>query len=370
MVIKKAYGCNIEDVDGNVFIDTTMACGAQIIGHNNRLIRKIGKQIKNGTVYTVPNAHTIDVNSCLKKHINPDLYSEYIFCNTGTEANIRAIRLARAYTGKSKIGMFHGGWHGGIDGLINSKGVPPTTSELIKVLPYNDEDCFNEITPDLAAIIIEPVQGSNPRSDVGPFLQKLQKQCSDKGVLLILDEVMTGFRLSARGGAGLFNIKPDIVTYGKILGGGFPIGAVGGKTKIMETKDVFYGGTFSGNPLTMYAAKLILNTIINKKYIQYKYLDSLGEVFRNKLNSIFQDQKIPMQAMGCGPVNKIVFTEKFIKNKKDKDKLEQQNQEYFYDRLRLNGVFVNTNRIIQLSMSHTTKTVDKIINATYRAVKA
>jgi glutamate-1-semialdehyde 2,1-aminomutase len=370
LTVAKSHDCYIEDEQGNSFVDTSMGSGAQIIGHGNHLIKKIGKQIKNGTVYAVPNIHTRDVNSYLKKYINPDLHNEYIFCNTGTEANIRAIRLARACTGKNKIAMFHGGWHGGIDGLIESKGVPPTISGLIKVLPYNDEDCFNKITPDLAAVIVEPVQGSNPRSDVGPFLQKLQKECSDKGVLLILDEVMTGFRLSARGGAGLFDIKPDIVTYGKVLGGGFPIGVVGGKTEIMETKDVFYGGTFSENPLTMYAAKLILDTIVNKKHIQYEHLNFVGELFRNKLNLIFKSQKIPMQVMGCGPVNKIIFTEKFIKNKKDKDKLEGQGKKCFYDQLKLNGVFVNKSEIIQLSMSHTIEAVNKIIDAVSITIKA
>ena len=116
MVIKKAYGCYIEDQEGSKFIDTSMGSGSQIIGHNNPLIRKISKQIKNGTIYTIPNLHTEAVNFYLKKYINPNLCSEYIFCNTGTEANMRAIRLARAYTGKDKIGRFHGGWHGVIVG--------------------------------------------------------------------------------------------------------------------------------------------------------------------------------------------------------------------------------------------------------------
>ena len=362
MVIKKAYGCYIEDQEGSKFIDTSMGSGSQIIGHNNPLIRKISKQIKNGTIYTIPNLHTEAVNFYLKKYINPNLCSEYIFCNTGTEANMRAIRLARAYTGKDKIGRFHGGWHGGLDGFIESGGVPSATNKLVKILPYNDETCFKKITPDLAAIIIEPVQGSNPRPDIGLFLQRLQKECAKKGVLFILDEVMTGFRLSMHGGSGIFNIKPDIVTYGKVLGGGFPIGAVGGKSKIMKTKGVFYGGTFSANPLTMYAAKLILETIVNKKYIQYDKLNLAGELFRNKLNEIFTDKRKPMRVIGCGPISRIVFTDKFIKNRKQRDQLENQNQQNFYDQLKINGVFVNTNGIIHFSMCHTPKIINKIID--------
>ena len=369
MVVKKAQGCKIIDHHGHPFIDTTMACGVQIIGHNNKLIRKISKQVKKGTVYTIPNVHTEEVKNLLKQYINPHLDKEYIFCNTGTEANVRAIRLARAYSGKFKIAFFEGGWHGGIDGLINSDGVPPDTQDLVKTLPYNSKSSFDNITPDLAAVIVEPVQGSNPRSDIKPFLNKLQAKCKEQGVLLILDEVMTGFRLSQRGGAGLFDVTPDIITYGKVLGGGFPIGAVGAKSEIMKTKNVFYGGTFSGNPLTMYAAKLILDTIINKKFVKYDYLNHIGETFRNKLNTIFKNEKISMQIMGCGSLNKIVFTEKLVKNKQEKDKLEKGNQEKFYKSLYDKGVFVNTNRIIQLSMAHKKKDINNIIDAIHDSTK-
>ena len=363
MVITKAYNCYIEDKQGNKIVDTSMGAGSQIIGHDNKLIRKISEQVKRGTIYTIPNIHTDAVNFYLKKHINPDLHDEYVFCNSGTEANMRAIRLARAYTGKNKIGRFHGGWHGGLDGFIESKGVPRVFNDLVAVLPYNDESCFEKIKPDLAAIIIEPVQGSNPRSDVDLFLKKLRDKCTETGVLLILDEVMTGFRLSMRGGAGVFAIEPDLVTYGKVLGGGFPIGAVGGRKEILKTKDVFFGGTFSANPLTMYAAKLILKTIVDKEYIRYDELNSMGELLRFKLNKIFTDNKKPMRVIGCGPTNRIIFTDKIIKNKKDRDNLETQNQHKFYNKLKSNGVFVNVNGIIQLSMSHTHKIINNISSA-------
>ena len=116
MEIKTASGCYITDSSGNEYIDTTMGSGAQLIGHGNILSRKIAKQVERGTVYTVPNSYTNEVNGYLK-HINPDLHDQYVFCSSGTEANMRAIRLARAYTGKNIIGRFHGGWHGGLDGF-------------------------------------------------------------------------------------------------------------------------------------------------------------------------------------------------------------------------------------------------------------
>jgi len=359
MVIKRAWDCYIQDVNNKIYIDTTMGSGAQVIGHNNPLIRKTYKQIKKGTIYTVPNYHTEEVTSLLSR-INPKLHNEYIFCNTGTEANMRAIRLARAFTGKTLIGRFHGGWHGGLDGFIDSKGVPDVINNLIKILPYNDDRCFDQITSDFAAVIIEPVQGSNPREDIGPFLTKLREVCIDKGVLLIFDEVMTGFRLGINGGSGVFNVEPDIVTYGKVLGGGFPIGSVGGKEDIMKTKNVFYGGTFSANPLSMYSAKLILNTILNKKLIKYDYLNYIGKFFRDKTNSIFKEKQLPMQAIGCGPINRIIFTNKFIKNRKERDEFETCSED-FYKKLKFNGVFINTNGIIHLSMSHTVEVINKLV---------
>jgi len=366
MIIKQADKCYVETVDGIRLIDTTMGSGAQIIGHNNKLIKKIGEQITKGTIYTIPNCHTDNVNSYLKEHINPDLHGEYIFCNSGTEANMRAIRLARAYTGKSLIGRFHGGWHGGLDGFLeehpSNKGVPKEVNDLFKVLPYNDEKCFEMITSNMAAVIVEPVQGSNPRSDVQEFLHKLRSRCSEVGVLLIFDEVMTGFRLSAKGGAGLFNVRPDIVTYGKVLGGGFPIGAVGATSKIMKTKNVFYGGTFSANPLSMYAASLILETIVGEEHIQYAKLQSAGEMFRDELNNFFISESVKMRAIGCGPLSRIIFTDKFIKNRKDRDEFEPPRaQEEFSDRLKQAGVFVNGNGLYHFSMSHTPDVVQELI---------
>jgi len=367
MVVKKAYKCHIETDKGIKLIDTTMGSGAQIIGHNNPLIKKIGKQIKRGTIYTIPNIRTSEVNFYLKEYVNPDFHEEYVFCNSGTEANMRAIRLARAYTGKNLIGRFHGGWHGGLDGFLrehsDNKGIPLATDNLFAVLPYNDDKCFERITSDMAAIIVEPTQGSNPRSDIKEFLKKLRDHCTKVGVLLIFDEVMTGFRLSANGGSGVFDVRPDIITYGKVLGGGFPIGAVGAKADIIKTKDVFYGGTFSANPLSMYAAKLTLKTIINKEYIEYDKINYAGELFRNELNDFFIKFGIKMRAMGCGSVNRIIFTDKFIKNRADRDQLEPKNaQEAFSDKLKRLGVFVNGNGLYHFSMSHTPDVMRKLIN--------
>lgn len=367
MEIITADGCYVTDSDGNNYIDTTMGSGAQIIGHGNPLSLKIAKQVERGTIYTIPNYHTHEVNGYLKKHINPDLHDEYIFCSSGTEANMRAIRLARAYTGKSIIGRFHGGWHGGLDGFLeehpDNKGVPSETNNLFKVLPYNDDKCFEQITSDMAAVIIEPVQGSNPRSDVKEFLNKLRDHCTKKGVLLIFDEIMTGFRLSSRGGAGLFQTTPDLVTYGKVLGGGFPIGVVGGKKRIMETKHVFYGGTFSANPLSMYAAKLILEAIINETHIKYDQLNTAGQTFRDELNNYFILHDKKMRAIGCGAINRVIFTDKFIMNRKDRDLYEPTNaQSIFSESLRDHNVFVNGNGLYHFSMSHTPEVIEKLID--------
>jgi len=368
IIVKKAYGCYIEDIKGKRYIDTTMGSGVQILGHNNRLMSKVVDQIKEGTIYTIPNVYTAEVCRLLKK-INPEYSEKYIFCNSGTEANMRAVRLARAFTGKKLIGRFHGGWHGGLDGFIDehpdNHGVPDEINNLYRVLPYNHEECFDMIDNTLAAVIIEPTQGSNPRDDVGPFLKKLAAKCKKEGVLLILDEVMTGFRLSKKGASGIFDLSGDIVTYGKVLGGGLPIGAIGGKKAIMKTENVFYGGTFSANPLSMFSAKLILETILEGNLIDYRHLNKIGKKFRNELNVFFKANNNKMRVIGCGPLNRIVFTDKFIKNRRDRDNLElsEVKQSEFYNKLLKQGIFVNSNRLFHLSMCHSQDDVDKIIES-------
>jgi glutamate-1-semialdehyde 2,1-aminomutase len=188
------------------------------------------------------------------------------------------------------------------------------------------------------------------------------------GVLLIFDEVMTGFRLSAKGGAGIFDVRPDIATYGKVLGGGFPIGALGAKSEIIKTKNVFYGGTFSANPLSMYAAQLILKTIINKEYIQYDKINYVGELFRDELNSFFIERGIKMRASGCGSMNRIIFTDKFIKNRRDRDKFEYKNaQQMFCNKLKELGVFVNGNGLYHFSMAHTPDVIRSLVAITKEA---
>ena len=157
---------------------------------------------------------------------------------------MRAIRLARAYTKRNIIGRFHGGWHGGLDGCIEGNGVPDDINSLFRILPYNDEKCFNMLTKDMAAVIIEPSQGSNPRTDIGEFLKILRKRCDELNIVLIFDEIMSGFRIAKGGGQEFFSIRPDLITYGKVLGGGFPIGCLGGKYEIMKTDNVFFGGPF------------------------------------------------------------------------------------------------------------------------------
>jgi glutamate-1-semialdehyde 2,1-aminomutase len=365
MIIKKAHDAYIFDEFNNQYIDTSMGSGSQIIGHGNILSRKIAKQIEKGTIYTIPNHHTGYVNELLKKYITPTLHDKYVFCNSGTEANMRAIRLARAFTKRNKIGRFHGGWHGGLDGFIESQGVPAQTNENIEILPYNDEDCFARITSEFAAVIFEPVQGSNPRTDICLFLKRLEKECRKKNVLLIADEILTGFRLAKRGGCEIFDLSPDIVTFGKVLGGGFPIGALGAKEKIMSTPDVFYGGTFSANPLSMYAATQILEDITQNKtekpLIDYDKLNHLGEYFRNTLNSFFIDNSFSIRVFGCNSVNRLIFTDKPIRNRRERDLLESKNQKQFYKSLVKEGIFINTNGIIHLSMCHL-KLIDKIIH--------
>ena len=189
----------------------------------------------------------------------------------------------------------------------------------------------------------------------------MRKRCDELNIVLIFDEIMSGFRISKGGGQEFFSIRPDLITYGKVLGGGFPIGCLGGKYEIMKTDNVFFGGTFSANPLSMYSAKNILKSIEKGILIDYTYLSDIGNYFRNTLNDYFKLNKIKKRAIGIGAINRLLHTDKFVKNRKDRDKFEDKNQDEFYNKLLERGIFVNGNRIFHLSMCHSMKVMTEMI---------
>jgi glutamate-1-semialdehyde 2,1-aminomutase len=389
--IAKAYGCFIEDFSGNVYIDTALGAGTHILGHANPIIaEELARQAKNGTLYILPNKHTYEVGGLLSRTIPH--FDSFVFCNSGSEATIRLVRIARAYTGKKKIAMFSGGWHGGNDMLLfeddyssdteqplpvfKSGGLPQEIMDMTLMLPYNSNAAFDLIEHhknELAMVIIEPSQGSNPRDDVGTFLNKLRKVTSKYDILLCFDEIITGFRIALGGCQEYCGIEADMVAYGKTLGAGVSIGMVAGTNKVMKVvngngqeKPVFMGGTFSANPLAMCISKTVLKHLTENRQNIYPMLNENGKYLRDTINQFCIDNEIPVRMMGIGSMSRMIFTEIPIKSRRDRDKYELDDnlQKLFYSYLRLKkGVHISDNRIIFLSTAHKKEHIEKIIRS-------
>ena len=344
-VIASSQGSFLISISGEKYFDPGLGAGSQILGYSNKQITNaIKNQIEKGSIYLHNN---LNIHSLTKKlsEILPPQFTNFIYCNSGSEATQRALRIARAATGRKKIAYFHGGWHGMNEWTMNNDGerfgkffipredgIPKTLKKNSILLPYNDDKAFEIIkaySNELACIIVEPVQGSNPRNDIIDFLNKIQQICNKLDILFILDEIITGFRLGIGGASKLWNLSPDIITYGKIIGGGLPIGLVsltnevayrsfGDKNKFVPT-----GGTFSANPLVATAGLSVLNILGTK---DYNYINQLGDLLRSLVNSYYKKYGIPLTVIGTNSISRIVFTNQKFKNRMERDYLEQGTQ--------------------------------------------
>ena len=389
--IAHAYKCFIKDKNGNVYIDTALGAGTHLLGYSPKIVvDAIRQQANKGTLYILPNAHTYELARLLSTVLSGS--QSFVFCNTGSEATMRAVRIARAFSGKKKIGIFSGGWHGGHDVVLfdddhrsneneprpirKSAGIPDGIKDMVVMLPYNHDAAFDLIRKhrdELAVVMIEPAQGSNPRDDVKGFLSKLRKITSACGVLLCFDEIISGFRIGLGGCREYYGIKADLTTYGKALGGGLPIGMIAGKKKIMQVikgdslgQPVFMGGTFSANPLVMCVAKKLLSYLIKNKKKVYPYLDGQGKYLRRSINGFCVQRNFSVRVMGIGSMSRLIFTDKPVYSRRDRDKHEksQKFQNKFYTHMLLKEkVHVNNNRIIYLSTAHSRKDIQHIIDS-------
>ena len=279
---KKAYGPYIEDVDGNVYVDYVGSWGPMIAGHANpKILEAVSNTIGNGLSFGTPNPLEVTMAEAITSIVPSCEVVRMV--NSGTEATLSAIRLARGATGRNKIVKFAGCYHGHGDsflvkagsgvltlGLPNSPGVPAALSELTITIDYNDFDqateCFANFGDEIAGVIIEPIVGNaNCILPKDGYLQHLHDLCTKHGSLLIFDEVMTGFRVALGGAQQLYGITPDISTFGKIIGGGMPVGAYGGRRDLMEqiapAGPIYQAGTLSGNPVAMAAGLATLDII-------------------------------------------------------------------------------------------------------------
>ncbi|MDA9561668.1 glutamate-1-semialdehyde 2,1-aminomutase [Gammaproteobacteria bacterium] len=330
---EKAKGAYLFDADGNEYIDYIGSWGPMIMGHSHpKIVDAIKTQADLGTSYGAPTGLESDVASLIIQCI-PSI-EKIRMVNSGTEATMSTIRLARGYTNKNKIIKFDGCYHGHVDsllikagsgvstfGLPDSPGIPKDLAKHTITCPYNDveafEKIFHEIKDDLAAVIVEPVAGNMGFvPGTKKFLETLREKTSSSNSLLIFDEVMSGFRVSLGGAQEIYNIKPDLTALGKVIGGGLPVGAFGGKKDIMDylapIGPVYQAGTLSGNPLAMAAGSTLLNLIIKEN--PFELLEANAKELLGGMKNIMDTAGIPFSTNQIGGMFGFFFSEKLPNN--------------------------------------------------------
>lgn len=386
----KAHGSKLYDVDGREYIDYCLAYGPLILGHTHpKVIGAVKQQLENGSAYGTPTELEIKMAEKVVEHVP---CAEMVrFVNSGTEATMAAIRVARGYTGRDKIIKFEGCFHGAHDyvlvkagsgaatfGVPDSLGVPASTTQNTIVLPYNDanavEQTVKKYKNELAAIILEPVLGNIgcvlPKDD---YLKRLREITEDNDVVLIFDEVITGFRLALGGAQEYFKVIPDIVTLGKIIGGGFPIGAFAGKKELMKivtpVGKVYHSGTFCGNPISM-AAGLTTIQELEKGHV-YEHVNKLGNKIREKMNKIIEELELGFKLYGITSMFQIYLTNEEVYNWQSAAKADREKFLLYHKILLENGVFIPPSQFecCFISAAHSESNVGKTLTAIEAALK-
>lgn len=335
LMVCEGKGDQIWDVDGHQYIDFCQSWGALILGHSpDFVIARVREQLERGTSFGIATPFEKKLAEKIISHI-PSI-EKIRFVSSGTEATMSAIRLARAYTGKSLLIKFDGHFHGHSDSLLvqagsgathlpqaTSKGIPDSLLHLTVSLPFNDIDsCRNFIRSreDVAAIILEPVAGN---MGVVPakkeFLAMLREESAQKGIILIFDEVITGYRVGLHGAQGHYGITPDLTCLGKVIGGGLPVGAFGGRRELMDMiaplGPVYQAGTLSGNPLAMCAGFATLQTIEQPSF--FASLEKKTEQFLAPLRSAIAKKNLSIAIQNIGSMFTLFFGVKKVENKQD-----------------------------------------------------
>ena len=339
---KKAKGKHIY-IGGKKLLDLSNASGSLLLGHTSSVYKKSLDKLKSiGSNYSLINTFVEEYSLMLKK-IFPE-YSKFIMCATGTESNMKALRIARAITNKKKIAMVSGSWHGSVDELLySSKDNKCKVKKILSgglannkntiLIPYNNFNVSKKILDknkkQIALLIIEPIQQSMPLNESEEFIKLIYKYCKKNNILLCFDEMISGLRLPELSVYKKLKTTPDILTFGKIFGGGVPIGIIGITKKVenllSKNKDtVFFGGTYSLNPFSSY---LGLNTIKyiykNRNKIYYK-LETLSEILATQLNNFIYDNDLDLKVIRYASVLRIIYSNKSLKNKFEKDLIEKK----------------------------------------------
>jgi glutamate-1-semialdehyde 2,1-aminomutase len=389
LFIRRASGSSIEDVDGNTFIDYVMSWGPLIHGHAPKaLLKAIASAAKDGTSFGAPNALEVELGEKVRA-LMPSI-ERIRFVSSGTEATMSAVRVARAATGRERILKFEGCYHGHADAFLvkagsgaltlgtpTSPGVTRAASSDTVVASYNDlasvHAAFDANRDRIAAVIVEPIAGNMglvPPAD--GFLRGLRAACTSAGVLLIFDEVISGFRAAAGGAQALCDVRPDLTCLGKIIGGGLPVGAYGGRADLMDLVSpagpVYQAGTLSGNPLAMTAGLWCLNNLSPKLYAN---LSALGARLAAGLAEAARDAGVALQVNAVGSLLTPFFTAAPVRDYASATSANTDHYARFFRGMIVRGVYPPPSQFEAwfLSAAHTASDITRTIGAARMAMR-
>lgn len=390
--IAKAKGAYLWDVDGNKYIDYVGSWGPMILGHAHpRIIRAIQQAAKHGTSFGAPTELEVKMAELICS-IMPSIEMVRMV-NSGTEATMSAIRLARAYTGRDIIIKFEGCYHGHGDsflikagsgaatfGVPDSPGVPKALAQETLTARFNDlnsvEELVSRFRSQVACIIVEPVVGN--MGCIPPkhgFLKGLRELCTRENIVLIFDEVMTGFRVALGGAQEFYNIKPDLTTLGKIIGGGLPVGAYGGRKEIMElvspSGPMYQAGTLSGNPLAMAAGYEML-TLLKKQPSVYKKLEKLSSLLEDGVKECLEKLGLGYQFNRVGSMFTLFFTEKEVMDFETAKTSDTKKFSLFFQKMLEGGIYLPPSQFEAafISTAHTPQTIEATIQRVRMSLSA
>lgn len=392
LFITKGAGSKIYDVDGNEFVEYIGSWGPHLFGHNPSFIKEaLLNAIENGTSFGAPTELEVKIAKLIKELV-PSVEMVRMV-NSGTEATMSAIRAARGFTGKDKFIKFEGCYHGHADyflikagsgaltlGVPTSPGVTKANAADTLVADYNDIDSVKKLIfsnkNEIAAVIIEPIAGNMGVVESSKeFLKELRNICSNANIVLIFDEVMTGFRVAKGGAQEVLGIKPDLSTFGKIIGGGLPVGAFGGKKEIMEiiapSGPVYQAGTLSGNPLAMAAGYAALNYIKENPKV-YEILEEKSQFLENGFKENLKSLNKNYAMNRVGSMMCMFFTEEKVTDFKSAVKSNTEDYGKYFREMLNHGIYLAPAQFEALFVStqHSSEDLTKTIKAHYRSLKS
>jgi len=348
--------------------------GVLFLGHNHEIFKKSIKDIykRNISIFSNPNIHAIKLSKTIKSFFSN--FKKIVFCNTGSESVIKALRISRSINSKKIIICVTGSWHGSVDQTLFapqknfsampiSSGLRDIDRKYIKFIPYNDiensKKILNKYKRKINCILIEPITSSLPLKNVRPYLKFIESYSKKNKIVLIFDEIITGFRTKKGSVQKQFNIKPDITLIGKILGGGLPIGAIGISNKIYKKmkklkKKVFFGGTFTANTFSTFVGNNVV-TYIKKNNNQVKKLIKNCEFFENKINNFIKKNEVNAKVYRFDSISRIVFSKEIANNVTQRDFLEKKSSKKkieFFKFLKKNNISYPRNGVILLSLAN------------------